>query len=698
MATLADLHVHGRPRGTISVIAESGDFFAFWNDVTGTTLPHVMRKSTGLPSAPSVLATDTIIDAHITHGQSWVTERPAAAEMYHQSPRALRDYREKLSDGAALTLAMSTGVAVRNSGVAADYALVVDLVPVDLERVSVTAASALALAEFRKRAGAHLRPSINYCHGWPGSTWPELGPGGSTGAWPVGLTGHAKAKAIAAAYNRTARFVAVLWIQGVDGGAAGEVYGPAVIADVLAAYDALDLNAGVAGAAPLIMIHDQHCTYTHGAEMPSGAKSQADFAIHDETGRHFLFGPRYAEKLRDVFHHSALGNARIGEMMAYVEHVVLDLGEAWKPLHVTGVALAGAVITLTTNVPPGFDGHLVRDADYLPAAADDGWRVEVDGVEATIAAISYSGTAITLTLDTVPAAWADIEWSYAWYGAGYPDGTPEAPQPGGCIGNVRMAGPNSVLFGDWPLYAWLVAYRDFVTAGTDALVDVPECYGLWRMDRKEAVVSGTYARVGKVRNLRPSGPALVQTAAANKPVQIDGTSHFGREVLFDSARADRLSLGNAVNYNGAWTMVAVFRKDTWPTSPGCDDFVCGNPSVSGGQRQNIVALMSGGLTPLVRLYARGAVIQAPLASAADWQSIIFMFDGASTLTAWVNGTEYTVGGATTASTVTAFMLSGPDPASALDGSILLAGFYAKAINTDPALYQGVKDFIAASIV
>lgn len=189
-----------------------------------------------------------------------------------------------------------------------------------------------------------------------------------------------------------------------------------------------------------------------------GGPSLAMASLHRTNPDFHLTGPDYAyhaEYATDRLHFTGPGYHLIGEKAALAAVDALwSPGGKSRPLIVSSVSRAGAVVTVQVSVPYP---PLVLDTALVDAVSNNGLAYSVGGVAQTInsVAITNSGASgtgtITITLASAPAGTAgrlDVAWP------GHSDGVDrlasEIPRT-----NFRDSDPRTSSYDGRRLYSWL---------------------------------------------------------------------------------------------------------------------------------------------------------------------------------------------------------------------------------------------------
>ncbi len=236
-------------------------------------------------------------------------------------------------------------------------------------------------------------------------------------------------------------------------------------------YDA-DLRAITGQREPVMLFTDQMNNYTSTVFRERAAPTspiplaQLPAAL-DHPGLIALVCPKYwlTYYRKDGAHLTATSEELLGEKYGEAIKRTLVDGVAWKPLYITGAAVASNLITLSYNIPSPplvFDTQAIRDPGNLGFVYTDD-----SAAPPSISAVELvsGGTQVRIALSAPPIAPAGHRHiKYAWVGS-------IACSGGGCgagpvtgpRGNLRDSDPLTSLLGDDSdhLYNWAVT-QDFV--------------------------------------------------------------------------------------------------------------------------------------------------------------------------------------------------------------------------------------------
>lgn len=164
-----------------------------------------------------------------------------------------------------------------------------------------------------------------------------------------------------------------------------------------------------------------------------------------------IAAPTYHLAKADGVHLTNTGSKVMGAYfgLAY-KRIVADGNTAWKPLMATGVAVSGANIDLTYNVPMG---QLAFDTTTVPAQTNQGFRlVDSGGSPLTISSVTITGTNTIriVAASSVPAG-AKVYYGFS---------NPENNTAGTDIGNLRDTQGSTIVFDggglNYPMHNWAV--------------------------------------------------------------------------------------------------------------------------------------------------------------------------------------------------------------------------------------------------
>lgn len=475
----ADLAADFGARGAVfNVRRDRGNLVAFDSNILGYTAPFVFDRTVANPAR--VYSGDAEAEIHIDYGQSWradLLDSTGIAGLVGLSlPELVLGLRDV--DGAVYTSYNATlaNTVFDLSGLEPDATgySIGDAVD-NIGGISIGRAAALTYQRLCLANTKHIRPVITLGSPRPGSWWTETANSGASGDYidATSLAWTTQNALIAAAgsvlrdkYGMRPRVSCVGFTHGALSDALATASGESYrdhLDDMLAQYKALALPQG---GDVLHIFTDQTPTTGNSSEGRASMMDQVEFAADNSTVVH-LIGPRYAYAYRsDNIHHDAAAYLRIGELEGLVKYKVLRAGETWTPCKVTNISPSGAVLTVTCADPFG-NGTLAEDSTTIAAATDGtpitikGWRVKVDGVDATLVSVTLSGLTITVTLDTAPTTGQSVEVSYAWY---RPDGVADDADRAGTWGNFKSTGPASLYFAGETVDTWLCAHKETYVA------------------------------------------------------------------------------------------------------------------------------------------------------------------------------------------------------------------------------------------
>jgi hypothetical protein len=341
--------------------------------------------------------------------------------------------------------------------------------------VTIGRCATIAQQAFRRRAGLAQSPILEFCMAYPGSSW-ERGPKGGlkpgSQPWANGVT------LISASEQLLPQpmFRSIGWTQGGSFNARSKMATIREFEAMTAAYDALELPG--TSVRPLNFY----------IGMPGGTSLQDDltqdaqfagiaaFCRRNRNGRSWGTTPWYqwpfsgpGEKTYGDIHTGAYGTVRHGEIEGYAKFVVEDEKAAaytplWRsrerPIELT----APQVIKVPFDRPSGQAFRTARlswcwdPMDGIAKADQFGWRVKTPSGFCDVQP-SIDGLDVYLTASQAFARGQSLEISYAMHG-------PKGTNPGlhsACLGNLMMAGPDSVFFPGKTVNAWAWQFSELIT-------------------------------------------------------------------------------------------------------------------------------------------------------------------------------------------------------------------------------------------
>lgn len=418
-----------------------------------------------------------IVDIHVSYGQSWRVNaydtlgspfgfnyQPGTLYALHLPTRGAPDpHPGPASNGIGISLpSLPDGLTpyVPNDAVSDD--------------ITIGRCAVLAQQYLRLRSGqTSLAPILEYCTGWPGSTWTTGGGGGlqpSGQSWQHMLQIMAATPAIFPWQNiADFHYRSMGYTQGgaADNTLAGKL---ADLTAMIDAYDGLDLPGPPQNY--YIGLPAAISTATVGSPTNQGSavfcRDNQPLGSGPYSGRVFATAPSYPWKFTgaDNIHTGNYGSARWGEFEGYVQYAVEDRNLAWTPLWRSlsrPITVSGQNITVPFDLAAGTDfGPLSWKSeaeDGLKIWPDNGFAVHRSAVALTFAGINISADNVVLTVNE-PLSPADaLEVSYAWYGPGGPN---PSVYPG-VGGNLCQVGPPSDLFPGNTINCWAWPFVETVT-------------------------------------------------------------------------------------------------------------------------------------------------------------------------------------------------------------------------------------------
>jgi len=446
----------GARGGVFSVRKTGTTFYSYTSTQDGKfTLPY--RAWDSAPVANSglrgqLLATEDRLEVHMQYGQSWET---------HPMNTPSAPFTVDGEGYQAYTFQNAFGDPLQYVGVESQISLIVGFMGIGPGvGQSIGSVATETLARVRRDLAYQMRSILNWSAAYPGYTWAQLRPGSEPWAALVGYI--AATKTYAAKYGLTPWFRAVGITEGAAGSSVDPVNASTAMATMCSDFDALDVNSG--GDA-LQFIFDVTPAVSEDTVPYAQSWQQIAFCRANANGRTWMHGPRYQFPYVDNIHYTPKGYAKIGEQTAWAKHVVLDRKQSWAPFWLTytganpNITVSGSTVTIQVNSPIGYTGAVVRDTTTIQAATNDGLSVRVGGTPRTISSITLNTTSIVITLSAAIASSTAVEVSYCAYGAGAVSGTHS-----GVWGNLKKVGPASRFFSGETIDAWLVPFKETVTA------------------------------------------------------------------------------------------------------------------------------------------------------------------------------------------------------------------------------------------
>lgn len=208
-------------------------------------------------------------------------------------------------------------------------------------------------------------------------------------------------RAAAAAWGFSYGVAALLFLQGEHNawGTEGCASGKAEYAALLRRFhaDALAALAQVSGQAepPGLFLYQTGGAYA--SETLSVAQAQLEFAL--SVPGCFMAGPSYPVSEKGG-HLDANGYRWLGQQFGKVLHRVLDLGQAWRPLHPLGARQDGQTVQVAFHVPvPPLAWGRPMVGQRFDDPAQRGFTVHDAGGAVALAAVALDGPAhVRLTL------------------------------------------------------------------------------------------------------------------------------------------------------------------------------------------------------------------------------------------------------------------------------------------------------------
>jgi hypothetical protein len=275
--------------------------------------------------------------------------------------------------------------------------------------------------------------------GWSGNCLSHIDKEGGYRAYPASIEETRVWKSLAAAAGKTYGVGGLILTHGeCDAGNAD--YGTGLY-QFWQDYDA-DIKAITGQSRDPILFISQQSTIASGA---TGSAVQVWQQAVAHPGQIVVTGPKYQYGYNPgLLHLPAPGYEELGEKYAEIFDLFVNQNVAWKPLQPNKISRAGAVVTITFDVP---NPPLVWDA-HMPLAHQGatnaewkngkGFEVTSGATKLTISSATISGSTVVLTLSADPGAAAKVTVGYALTqdGTGTQGGTAN-----GLVGSLRDSDP-----------------------------------------------------------------------------------------------------------------------------------------------------------------------------------------------------------------------------------------------------------------
>lgn len=258
----------------------------------------------------------------------------------------------------------------------------------------------------RLRSGVSAPPMVVAAAGQGGQALTEF-QSGTVNA--TNLTASAtRAAELVARFGRTARAASILWVQG-EAGPTGyaALLDPFITERRTAVEAAMVAGGGAAGLPHFFLVQTNTSETIVSATDEDVRQAQLEVGL-DRTGDGVtLCGPTYQGILVDGIHSSHTARMAIADAVGRIQHLVLDQGETFSPLHIVSAVRVGAVITVTLALPLETTTVAV-DEDYVLPIEDYGFRFTDDSgaTPAISSVVIASATTLTITLASVPTGGA----------------------------------------------------------------------------------------------------------------------------------------------------------------------------------------------------------------------------------------------------------------------------------------------------
>jgi hypothetical protein len=314
--------------------------------------------------------------------------------------------------------------------------------------------------------------------GWSGNCLTHIDKEGGYRAYPASLEETRVWKSLATAAGKTYGVGGIVLTHG-ECDANNPAYGTGLL-QFQQDYDT-DIKAITGQSNDVVLFISQQSTY--GGPASSAIQAWQDGVAH--PNQIVVTGPKYQYGYNPgLLHLPGPGYLEMGEKYAEVFDAVVNQHLAWKPLQPNKISRAGAVVTVTFDVP---NPPLVWDA-HMPLAHQTtntewkngkGFEVKNGTTALTISSATISGSTVVLTLSADPGAAAKVTVGYALTqdGTGTQGGTAM-----GLVGSLR----DSDAFVGWD--------EETVTANVtngSAVVTTATANGFLRRATKDIVTSTT---------------------------------------------------------------------------------------------------------------------------------------------------------------------------------------------------------------
>jgi hypothetical protein len=280
-------------------------------------------------------------------------------------------------------------------------------------------ASALT-ALFAAHGGAQEYVSVHTVVGWSGHCLVHLNKAGGKRAYPASLAEARVLTNLASAAGKRLGYGGVVLTHG-ECDADNPAYG-AGLWTLWQDYNT-DLKAITGQTQDVVLFVSQQSTEGAGDHASSAIQAWQAGVAH--PGQIVCVGPKYQYAYsNDDLHFQAPDYYRLGEKYAEVFDLVVNQGVAWKPLQPRKIERAGAVLTITFDVPDpplAWDEHLAPPHQTVHTAWARGRGFEVEdatGAPLTIDDATIRGDAVVLTLAAAPAGPLTVAYAVTQDAAG----------------------------------------------------------------------------------------------------------------------------------------------------------------------------------------------------------------------------------------------------------------------------------------
>jgi hypothetical protein len=280
-------------------------------------------------------------------------------------------------------------------------------------------------ALFAARGGTQDYVTAHSIVGWSGHCLADINKAGGQRAYPASLAEARAFQGLAQAAGKTFGYGGITLTHG-ECDAVNPAYGAGLFA-LWQDYNT-DLKAITGQRRGVVLFVSQQSTEGTGNLANSAVQVWQAGVAH--PGQIVCTGPKYQYAYSaDNLHFQAPGYARLGEKYAEVFDRVVNQGVAWKPLQPNKIDRAGAVLTITFDVPDpplAWDEHLAKPHQTANTAWAQGRGFEVTdaaGAPLAISDATISGSTVVLTLAAAPVGAITVAYAITQDGTGLQGGT-----------------------------------------------------------------------------------------------------------------------------------------------------------------------------------------------------------------------------------------------------------------------------------